>query len=452
LGGLDTIRQSSFVRSVGVLVTGASFAQLISLVLLPLLTRVFSPQDFEVLAVFSALAMIFSFASCLGFDFALPIARTREEGVNLLVAALFSVTLVTILVAAGTVGVIFLLPQAIGENAGDYSIFIWLLPLSVFLIGWQNAFDYWATRHKRFGLISKARIAQAAIGGGAQIMLGLAGAGTTGLLIGYLLINTLGLLPFALSFWKNDRDLLKEVRLGSARWTAASYGSFPRYTAIEAFANGLSVHVPILIISAALVGPEAGFVMLAMRLLQGPLFLISRSVSQVYQSRSLDAVRGKTLPDDTAKVIRTLAGLATGPLIAVAILASDIIPFILGSEWRPVGVYLAWFVPWLYLHFLSSSILTTMYVLARNHIIMWLTLAGLAFRVSLILLSAIFAREFVIITYAVTSALFYGVSLGIFMRANHISLRAVMPQGLVAQAALAGPILAALLLKLLLSR
>ena len=56
------------IRAVALLVTGSAFGQLLVLVASPLLTRLYSPDDFGVLGVFSALLGLFGTAVCLRYE------------------------------------------------------------------------------------------------------------------------------------------------------------------------------------------------------------------------------------------------------------------------------------------------------------------------------------------------------------------------------------------------
>jgi O-antigen/teichoic acid export membrane protein len=432
-----------FARQVMVLMTGSGVGQGLNLLILPLLTQIFAPQDFKVLAVFSALAIVTSLGSCLGFDFALPFAKDDDDGANLLACAAASVVVVSAGVGLATLAFFVAWPGLNAKAFADYRCFVWLLPAATLTIGWTNAFEYWSTYRKRFRLIANCRIGQVIVGGGVQIFLGLAGSGSIGLLSGYVLMGAAALAILAAVTWVRDRQLLTRVLAGRMRQVASAYRSFPRFTAVESVASASSLYLPVLIISAALPGPEAGFLSQAMRLVQSPLFLISRSVSQVYLSRARESAGAGRLTDDTAKVLRTLIGLTAGPLAAAAILAPHLAPVILGRAWRPAGIYLAWITPWAFLQFLSVAVLTTMYALGQNARIMWLTLFGLVLRTGLVGATAMVARPLLIASYAASGAAFYGLSLAVFMAANGVRLRDILPRRRLALASLAGCPLAA---------
>jgi O-antigen/teichoic acid export membrane protein len=447
-GWLSRLKQNSFVRPVAILMTGASLAQLINILLLPVLTTIFTPADFDVLAVFAGLSIITYRVASLGLDYALPVAESDEKAANLLAGALIGVVSVSALVGVATALILPMIPDQ--GKAASYDIFLWLVPLSTLLIGATTAFEFWHTRLKRFSLISRARLSQVVIGGAAQVSLGLAGTGSDGLLIGYLVINCSALLLFAAQFIARDRPLFRTVSRVSIVATVREYIIFPKYTAAEIVANSCSVYVPIVIISATLAGPEAGFLLLALRLTQGPVVMLSQAVSFVYYSRALQSRRDNRLGEDTAMVLRGLVGLTAGPLAALAIVAPGLIAVVLGELWRPVGVYISMTLPLTFLFLLSSAILTTMHTHGRNAQVLYLTLFGLVMRVAAVAGAAAFAAQWLVPAYAISGAVFYGLCLAIFMRVNGIRLMEIVPRDWLFVASVAGLVVVGLGFNLLL--
>ena len=62
--------RASFARSVGVLAGGTAVAQGIGVLALPLITRLYTPEDFSVLAVYSSILGIVAGVACLRLDVA----------------------------------------------------------------------------------------------------------------------------------------------------------------------------------------------------------------------------------------------------------------------------------------------------------------------------------------------------------------------------------------------
>jgi hypothetical protein len=72
----------------------------------------------------------------------------------------------------------------------------------------------------------------------------------------------------------------------------STYRRFPVYSTWEALANSAAIHVPVILVAAVAAPDEAGYLMLAMYVLQAPMSLIGAAVGQVYLSKA-PAVHGR---------------------------------------------------------------------------------------------------------------------------------------------------------------
>ena len=432
---------SPMLRSVGLLLSGAALGQAVNFIALPFLTRVYTPAEFNVLALFAALAIICSLGACLGFDLAIPMARSRRDAVRLLGCALLSVLAISTVVGMICATLLIWSPSWIVR--WPVQVFA-LLPLCTFVVGTFNAVAGWTLRGRRFSILARAGVHQAVWGSMVQIALGALGAGVTGLLVGYMLISGLGIVQLAFAMWRNDRPTPALMTWVGMRAVARRYATFFKFTSVEAFANACSVYAPMLLISALTVGPEMGFVMLAQRLLQAPLMLVGRSVSSVYTAHVAQLYRAGQLGPETAGVLRTLLGLVCGPLLFAAMAAPELASLALGTSWRPVGIYVAWLMPWALLHFLSSSVLTTMHARGRNAAIMALTITGLVFRLTAVGAAGLIDPRFLVHAYAVSGAVYYGAQMLILLAVNDVRLREIVPRSRLAVLNLTGFLLAGL--------
>ncbi|HET9645323.1 MAG TPA: polysaccharide biosynthesis protein, partial [Burkholderiaceae bacterium] len=75
--------QSGLVRATLTLLAGGVLAQLVPLLLGPLLTRVYGPAEFGTYHLFSAVAANIGVVACARYEFALPLARDEDEADNL---------------------------------------------------------------------------------------------------------------------------------------------------------------------------------------------------------------------------------------------------------------------------------------------------------------------------------------------------------------------------------
>ncbi|WP_266157819.1 oligosaccharide flippase family protein [Dyella silvatica] len=398
-------RQGGLIGSITLLVGGTAFAQALMVLVLPILTRLYSPQDFSVLAVYASLLGIISVAACLRLDIAIPMPETDGDAINLLALALSFCLLISMLVALP----ILLAPVAVAAllRQPELQPYLWLLPIGVLLTGAYSALQYWATRKKIFGVIAKTRMTQAIGGAGAQLGMGWLGFVPSGLLVGQAITSGAGVVGLGARVLTVDRAALGAVSLPGMRRLFRQYDRFPKYSTFEALANTGGIQLPVIMIAALAVGAEAGFLMLAMRVIQVPMNLIGNAISQVYLAHAPEEYRAGTLGGFTAKILGGLMKTGVGPLLFAALVAPQAFVLIFGEKWQRAGVLVAWMTPWFIAQLMSSPVSMVMHVRNKQRGMMLLTIAGLCLRVGAIGAAALLLPSRLSELYAVSGAVFY---------------------------------------------
>src|SRR5258708_29582360 len=98
----DMLARRPFLKNVSIMLTGSAVGQLASVLLSPILTRLYSPQQLGILSVYTAILAILVVVASLRYELALPLVASEEEAINLMAVcgcALIAST-VTVAVAA----------------------------------------------------------------------------------------------------------------------------------------------------------------------------------------------------------------------------------------------------------------------------------------------------------------------------------------------------------------
>ena len=320
------------------LTLGSALAQGITLVAAPLLTRLYTPQDYGLFGVFLGLLSLFSAIASLRYEIAIPLPEAESEAINLaavsFVALMFVTTIsVTVSVLAGAH-----IAQALGVP--DLAHWLWLLPPALFLTGLTQVFSYWANRQKRFKQLAISRVAQS---GTAASVQGGAGAwsvpGMPGLLGGYLagqLCACLLLLRDALhSRGGFNWRALSPTRM---RQAASRYADLPKHALFTSELNALSTHI-LNFALAALHGPfAAGLALLAQRIVIMPISFLSGALWQTSHAEI-----GRAPPERQAHILtrnHTLAcTIFAVPLGLLAALSSHS-ALLFGPAWGELALVL----------------------------------------------------------------------------------------------------------------
>lgn len=397
--------EGSFLRNVSILTGGTAFAQGLMVLALPMLTRLYTPEDFSLLAVYVAILGITTVVSCLRYNIAIPLPEDDADGIALLFVSIGAACTVSLLCALP----VLLAPEASAALLGQPGLqaYLWMVPVGVFIASVYNALQYWASRKKRFGLVTRTRVTRAFGGVGTQLGIGAVVPSPFGLIFGHMIYGGLGILGLAKNLLREDRRYLTEVAPQRLFVQARECRRFPIYSVPEALFNTAGIQLPVILIAALAAGPEAGFLMLAMRVMGVPMGLIGTSVAQVFLADAPKRMRDGSLGVFTRKTMLALFKIGAPPLIAVGLVSPLLFPFLFGPEWGRAGWLVAWMTPWFVLQFVASPVSMILHVTGRQNLAMALQALGLALRLSMVLLAVKAADEYMSELYAISGAIFY---------------------------------------------
>lgn len=76
-------RTSPFAQNVSVLASGSIVAQVISVLISPVLSRIYSPEDYGLLAVFLSVLNMFAVVLCFRYELAIVLPKDESDAINL---------------------------------------------------------------------------------------------------------------------------------------------------------------------------------------------------------------------------------------------------------------------------------------------------------------------------------------------------------------------------------
>jgi len=199
-----------FLKNAATLVSATVLAQLITIAVSPVLTRIYNAEDFGLLAVFMSIVSVLSIIATGRYEMAIMLPENEEDAADLLVlslaiAFLFSLTILFF--------VHFFNEQiALASGVEKIKNWLYLVPLSVFLLGVFQAFNYWNNRQKLFAPIAKAKVIRTSATSVSATAIGLAGLVKTGGMVwGQIVGEFLGSFYFVKQFLAKDFSAISKV-------------------------------------------------------------------------------------------------------------------------------------------------------------------------------------------------------------------------------------------------
>ncbi|MFW3616422.1 lipopolysaccharide biosynthesis protein [Billgrantia antri] len=393
----------TFARGVSVLVGGTAGAQLLTIAAAPLLTRLYTPEDFGLLAVFTAFLALFTVLAAGRYELAIPLPENDQDAANLVLLGLLCVTVTAGLAALGVL--FWSAPIALALGIPDLAPYLWLVPFGILFIGTYQVFNKWAVRVRRFDQVARTRIWQALGTLGMQI--GASPLGPVGLLGGQATGQGVGAAGLALSAL--SRPEFRRCSLVGMGLQARRYKNFPIYSTWTGLFNTGSLQLAPIVFVALYGATVAGLYGLTLRILTMPISLIGQAVGNVFLSHAPEARRRNELPALVETLHRKLAILGIPSLVCLMVIGPEFFATIFGEEWRKAGVYAQWMLPWLYIQFQWSplSMLASVLELQRDAMVAQLFMLVARFGLLFGLYAAGAEADTAILAFGVISAVVY---------------------------------------------
>jgi len=361
-------KRSGFAGDVLKLVSGTTVAQLLTLLVAPILTRLFAPDTWGVLAIFVSITSILGVIACLRYELAIMLPEKDEESANLLGVSLMFSVLVSLLI----IPIIWFGKDPILRwlNAPGLAPYLWLVPIAVFLQGVFLALNYWNSRTRHFGRLSIARVISTLSTSLGKLSFGFAGYTSAGTMIGATVAGAaISTTILGGQIWRDDRNkFISAIRWREMYKGLIRYRRFPIFNTGAALLNTISVQLPPLLLISFFSPLVVGLYSLGQRLLTLPMNFIGGAIGQVFYQRAAVASAENTLRQVVEKTAGLLVIIGVFPFLLLAVIGPEFFVFVFGKEWFLAGKYVQILAPWYMCVFISSPISSLNSVLEKQAI------------------------------------------------------------------------------------
>src|SRR5665647_3945126 len=179
----ESNKAPNFIANVLKLVSGSVTAQILGILLVPLITRIYSPDDLGIFQLFLSISGILAIFSTYSYQFAIMSPKTEEDSANVAVLCAILVTITSLLTAL----VVLFLPKDVDYmlNAPGISKYLIYVPAITFFNGIFFVKNFWLSRKIRFGVIAGSRILNTVSTKAFQLAIPIWNVSPFGLIAGY---------------------------------------------------------------------------------------------------------------------------------------------------------------------------------------------------------------------------------------------------------------------------
>jgi lipopolysaccharide exporter len=315
---LRALLSSRFFRNAGTMSVGSAVVQIIAFASSLVLTRLYAPQHFGVLAVFLAFLTFAGAISSLHYEMAIALPKEPERGAAVTLLALCLALCIAIL------SVLAFAPFA-GNLAGrlgyaELDAVWWLLPLAILGAGFQQALTLWNARCHRFSTVAQNGILQSLTQSGLQILFGFAKLGSLGLILGLTFSRFVAGGSLLIRRFREDHELYSKA-CRHLRTVAFEFRSFPLVGLWGAVLHVTCFQVAPLLLAELYDSSVAGFYLLQDRVLSVPLTVLGQGVASVFYVNAARLARDdpQALRISYFRILRNLALTGLLPTLALVI-------------------------------------------------------------------------------------------------------------------------------------
>lgn len=350
-------KRSTYLEDVFSVLTGTTISQIIVIIASPILTRLYQPDMFGVMAAFMAIIAVVNVISTLRYDLAIVLAKNDEIAFSLLWISLISTILFTVI---SSIVVSLLKDQIVLTlNIPGLDEYLWLVPFFIFFWGIFDILTQWNARKKKFTVIATTQVTNSVTSTSAKLIVGI----MKHPIKGGLIIGTLIGKIFAISILFNralgslhNKNAFK-FNLKRISNSFVSYKRFPLYNAPASLLNTISQQIPALLISLYFSPIVLGYYAITLRILKLPTQLIGNSIRQVFFQRASEAMNDTgNITIIVRRTFESLFRFSLLPFTVIFVLSPYVFGFVFGNDWSDSGIYSRLLSPWIYLVFLTTPI------------------------------------------------------------------------------------------------
>lgn len=382
-------------KNITILSLSNGVAYVLGLLILPLITSHFSPEDFGKLSLIVSYAWILSSISTAKIELSIPNTNNAEERDKRFIISFLVLIFSTI--STGLILFSLIYFYELDNNL------MFIVPISFFL-ALTNLLTFFWIKEKDFALISISKTLQSISNSVVQLIGFFLQFSYKFLIYAFLIQFVIGtLVLFKRHIFKLVTNI-KKIKLKDEIYKIRDY---VKYSSFEGIFKMTADQAPTIII--ATFNPIfAGKLFLSNRIAQIPMNIFAKSIAQTFAAdifSSKGKKEGFKLLFNNIKKASFFLGL---PFLLLMVV-SNYFELFLGEEWLGTGNIIFWLCIFYFIQSMATNTGSIYYAYGKNHYAMYISLYGLLVRTIplTLVISYDLGNQFLLYTYIITGILHY---------------------------------------------
>lgn len=348
-----------FIKNILKIFLSSSFSQIFPFILLPILTRIYTPSDFGLYGIYIFIFSILSVLSTGRLNNAIVNAKKLSDSKIILYS-----TFILLFYFVFLLSVLILIYHQFLNNLffESRSILVYIFPFTLLFSGLSELSNCSLNRISNFNKIATGKIIISFFTSIIQLFFGFTGHNEIGLVLGFTIARFIGSIYLLISI---NFSYIKLRKLFLTKWWRNFYNSrnYIYYDIPSSFLSISNLQSPNYLFKLYFNQVFAGQFFFVQRLFQAPITLLSGSILEVFKS---EAVKEYTntgyFSNAYKKTFKILLLSSILPSILLYFFVEDLIVLIFGIQWIQAGTIAQILTLPLFLRFLGNPLSYAVYI------------------------------------------------------------------------------------------
>lgn len=329
---LFNLKNSPIVK----LTTGSLIAQMIAILISPITTRLYTPEQ---LGVYTLLITVVTlFGPIISAKIEMAIVTEKEEKDMYAAMVLAAIICVILSIIATILYSIYIILT--GQFANEYIIYLSIIFIYLIMTGFLNILTSYNNRNKDYNIISSVYVIRTTVQNLGLVVFGIMKFSIVGMLLSQIIGSLFGLRRQSEKLIPNWNKL-KEVKKEDLKRVIKNNYKLALYTTPATLCNSCSYSLINFFITALYGSTIFGYYSISYRVLGIPLTLVSANVSKVFFERaSKEMNETKSFTNILKKITLFLVSLAIPMVVVLTLIGPILCKFVFGQEWEAAGKYI----------------------------------------------------------------------------------------------------------------
>nr|WP_282841521.1 oligosaccharide flippase family protein [Moraxella osloensis] len=347
---------SSFIKNVTTVGGSIAIVQIINMLVMPFLTRLYGPAAFGIAAAFASALTIITPLATMGYANAIVLPKKDEDALRIVQLSTFC----SFVVFCFSLLIISIFKDSLAKWVGISNApnVLYLMPFALIISAFLSVASSIAIRKNLFKEKAKAYIGTSVISNLVKLIIGLATPSGLVLIILNVLTQLINLILQI--FYVPQNKLFKPIHwfgVKGIKEAAISQKDFPIYRMPQSILNASVLGLPVILLTSLFGSTSAGQYSLAILILGAPAMLLGQAVGEVFYPKITHSIMVE--PQNAykllVKVSLTLFLVGLFPFTIILFFGKWIVTLVFGDQWATAGYYSQLLSMWIFSTLVSGA-------------------------------------------------------------------------------------------------